>query len=1585
MQNEYVLRARRIISIRLQQDTPNCVNFISLKDENGAPLGPYHEGCTAGRDCYDLQMTNRRHMDQEFLICMGTPGGCARELLVNAHSANSNVVSKVDGYLYGTGSNLYGELGLGSIGEVLTFTKTNKYGPWKSISGETSGSYGSRTYAVKESGELFAAGKNSLGLLLSVCADTTNKLTFAQLGEDTDWKKVKCGDGFAVVQKTDDTLWANGMNFLCQTGLPYDCYPYEYIQLQNINGYATGITHNIVQLKTGWHALALTSEGVLWGWGRNYWGQLGLHNVIGSTNQIYGPVILNKHGSHWDMGTVSFIATGTDSSYVINSIGEMFVAGRNTNGQLGQGDTNHLARFTKDDSGIIWRGVWSDVNSYSVIAQATNGDVYVAGDNTYGQLGTGDQVQKTSWTFIGTFPLIIHGHASFRNTFFITENGEMYAAGTTITTGLGNTGSSYTLVHTKVSGNDWKFVHSGCDAYYVTAAIKNNGDIYMCGSNWNGNLGNGILYSEMQAQWDFVKVNGFSGAKEAICFIDHIYVLKEDGTLWGWGGGSDDGTGWNGMEYPESLLPFALSGGMTDGSDIAIGQYGANGPSPLLCIRQNGSISVMGMDTELTPNSSKNGQLIDPFEELKFPDMSNLSVVDYGCTAKGTMIVKHTGELFAIGENTNGCLGTGLANNYVHTQWTRVQNYNTVVKVWCGYNYSFFLLSDGSLYAVGQNNCGQLGTYVANPGAPVSPTTNKLIPVLIPVPDGEEVENIFPCSTHTLMLTKTGKVYGTGSNIFGELGLVDNYYVSFTLISVTKVNNVSVLGESSIVSLVSDGSLWGTGYTKDFGMYDGVNLTINEFDKIPNICDETCYSYFEMIGSYGGHHSIAIDKSGDIWTCGRSYEGQLGIGTDPPIQVNEFRQVTNSKDFKFVALGAAGSWAIKNNGLVYVCGDNYHGSVGNLSVNPSGTDIFEFTLAHPDPIFKQIACNPSDYSTLALTNSGTLLATGDNLYCQLGIGDTYGAGYPANPAYGFANCVVIGTYPNFVKVVSGAQVSFALTDDGKIYAAGMNSLYGIGSNPGADYGNLGTKPPYKWKYIPFIAPAPQLWKDISAAQYNVAAIALDGTLWGWGQNYYNNTGLPLNSSYYEPNQIGTDNDWIAVYMSLYRLYALKADGRIFISNSQQPGNYPSGELKYSGRGSWIELPEYYPKNIKSIAVNYAALYILTDDGKLWVYGTNTYNCLGVIPYPNVTGEYITHYCMPNLNLEHHGNSSSNGSVIRRVEDGALLVAGVITSPLSPVQSFVLWNEGKNIVFSGWGLYSLLAVDIYGDLWLKGLNGYGQFGNGTTTQFNNLTKSNVSHVSKVWTYNTRSFLLKQSGVLYAAGVNSTSGVLGVGTTTYQYLTFTKVESNGKIWFDLADIGSYNLVFALCTDGTLWGWGNSTGTLAGILAASNSIKTTPVQIGTGRNWVKIWARMGAVIVKRIDGLILVAGENTSGRLGLGHNNNVKWPWEELPEIDWKDFAIDWDSILAIKEDGTLWACGENIHKVFGMGVNQGDTNIFIKVNNDTDWDAVVAGDYCFLARKTNGTWWGAGFNSTFQLGLPIDQKDYDTWTQIPNLKA
>ncbi len=286
--------------------------------------------------------------------------------------------------LYGFGRNFSGELGQSN---VLPYSSPIQIPgtTWSSISAGYQ-----HTIATKTDGTLWSWGYNTNGQLGQ--NNTTNRSSPVQI-PGTTWNKTNAGYLHSIATKTDGTLWSWGNNYGGQLGQNNKTYYSSPVQIP-------GTTWNNINAGN-YITIATKTDNTLWLLGQNTNGQLGQNNVTpySSPVQIPGTTwssVSNK-GSN---GSALSLATKTD--------GTLWSWGKNQFGQLGQ---NNVTQYSSPVQipGTTWSSISG--NDYYALATKTDGTLWSWGYNTRGQLGQNDrthfsspvQIPGTTWSSVAGY------------------------------------------------------------------------------------------------------------------------------------------------------------------------------------------------------------------------------------------------------------------------------------------------------------------------------------------------------------------------------------------------------------------------------------------------------------------------------------------------------------------------------------------------------------------------------------------------------------------------------------------------------------------------------------------------------------------------------------------------------------------------------------------------------------------------------------------------------------------------------------------------------------------------------------------------------------------------------------------------------------------------------------------------------------------------------------------------------------------------------------------------------------------------------------------------------------------------------
>jgi alpha-tubulin suppressor-like RCC1 family protein len=697
----------------------------------------------------------------------------------------------------------------------------------------------SHSLAIHADGSLWATGDNTRGQLGT--GTTASQPAWVQVGTATNWVRVAAGAQHSLALQANGTLWAWGDN--------------TYGQLGTGTNSGTGfvpapapVPGTYTQLAAGQaHSLALQANGSRWAWGDNFYGQLGTPTNTGTHTANPTPA---------QVGTASYtqLAAGYDFDLALRQDGTLWAWGRNTSGQLG-----NSTGIGTDDATPTPTQVGADLytqlaaGAQHSLALRTNGSLWAWGNNFYGQLGnttnTGANTANPSPTQVaGTY--------------------------TRLAAGLGH-----------------------------SLALQADGSLYAWGDNAAGQLGSGAP-SATPTLVPGTYVQLVAGAS-------HALALRADGSLWAWGSN-------------------------------ASGQLGAGATSPTAILAATGS----ALPTRSTALGSS-----------------------------FALALRADGTLWAWGDNTSGQLGLGNGLASSRTRPVQVGTDNDWVQVAAGTSFSLALKANGTIWAWGLNNFGQLGS-PTNSGTSVANTS--------PAQVGTGVyTRIAAGAFHSLALAADGSLYAWGNNTYGQLGNGTSSLPSAAnpgLVLVSGSYTQVAAGISHTVALRADGSLYAWGIN-DRGQL-GISQNFSSGNANTSPVRATAGTYAAVAA--GSYHTLALAADGTLATWGSNSDGQLG--NIPQTTANTFTASPVAGTYSQVAAGALHSLALRADGTLWAWGSNASGQLGRGNKAPTNAPTQETTAATS---WTTLANSSTGNFSLARKPSGlTVFSAGSNASGQLGDGTT---------------------------------------------------------------------------------------------------------------------------------------------------------------------------------------------------------------------------------------------------------------------------------------------------------------------------------------------------------------------------------------------------------------------------------------------------------------------------------------------------------------------------------------------------------------------------------------------------------------------
>jgi len=340
----------------------------------------------------------------------------------------------------------------------------------------------------------------------------------------------------------------------------------------------------------------------------------------------------------------------------------------------------------------------------------------------------------------------------------------------------------------------------------------------------------------------------------------HSLFLKSNGSLWAMGnnfyGQLGDGSNIN-TNRPEQIVA----------SNVTAIAASDNQGNHSLFLKSDGSLWAMGRNDIYPALGDGSNVNTNQPEQIVAGNVTAIAAGDFH-----NLFLKSDGSLWAFGFNGFGQLGDGT---YTTTNRPKQIVSSNVTAIAAGEFHSLFLKGDGSLWAMGKNYSGQLGDGTASSFNTVNVPEEIVSTNVIAIAAG---------GNHSLFLKRDGSLWAMGNNQFGQLGdgLYNTNGSTSTLGLGTNrpqqivTSNVTAVaaGYSHSIFLKNNGSLWVMGYNKYGQLGDGAAINTNRPEQIVS-------GNVRAIAG-GNSHSLFLKSDGSLWAFGLNSSGQLGDGSLNP-------------------------------------------------------------------------------------------------------------------------------------------------------------------------------------------------------------------------------------------------------------------------------------------------------------------------------------------------------------------------------------------------------------------------------------------------------------------------------------------------------------------------------------------------------------------------------------------------------------------------------------------------------------------------------------------------------------------------------
>jgi alpha-tubulin suppressor-like RCC1 family protein len=337
-----------------------------------------------------------------------TPGSQLRPAFSSGGS--HSLAIKSDGSLWAWGANPTGELGNGSLAWAPTPVRIGIDTDWLTVSADNGCSL-----ALKKDGSLWAWGSNFSGALGD--GTMTDRHTPTRIGTETDWVVAATGRSHSLGIRSDGSLRAWGMHRIALWG--DNGFTSTWWSVPTRVGTAADW---LAVAPAEDYDLAVKKDGSLWAWGRNSHGQLG----DGTTEFRIEPTRIGS-GTDWVAVAACGVSVYDSHSLGLKSDGSLWAWGQNTYGELGDGTKDERLTPTRVGKGNDWVAIAGGY--YHSLALKSDGSLWGWGRNHRGQVGDGTTADRLVPTRVGSDADWVAISANAGNSMALKADGSLWAWG----------------------------------------------------------------------------------------------------------------------------------------------------------------------------------------------------------------------------------------------------------------------------------------------------------------------------------------------------------------------------------------------------------------------------------------------------------------------------------------------------------------------------------------------------------------------------------------------------------------------------------------------------------------------------------------------------------------------------------------------------------------------------------------------------------------------------------------------------------------------------------------------------------------------------------------------------------------------------------------------------------------------------------------------------------------------------------------------------------------------------------------------------------------------------------------------------